>query len=369
MLGIPASALSDFKPFAYRDAYLTQFTVVQPIYNGGAELVGLSAANATQEKNEYSFEDTQQDVVARTRMSYYTVLKAQELVGTTKESADRIRRYLEMTRRRADVGMRTQTDVLRWEVQLASGQGAVISAENFLAAARLQLNEVMGVELETEYVLDPVSHPDSVSVVPTTPLIIQEAGPADTAPVQDDSFLENHPSMKIMEANLHLADVGVRKSWINFQPKVNLAFQYGWEKNGTLALDGYRPWALALTVSWPIFNSFGDFTNVERSRYEYKRTEVQVDNFRRGLMMQATNARLALRAAQQRIETARKGQQQAQEVLNSVTRKYETGGASNVDLIDVQTAYTSAKTDYITAVYDYLIAEVQLARATGKVGT
>ena len=37
------------------------------------------------------------------------------------------------------------------------------------------------------------------------------------------------------------------------------------------------------------------------------------------------------------------------EVVNSVTRRYDTGGASNVDLIDVQTAYTSAQTDLITA--------------------
>jgi outer membrane protein TolC len=50
-----------------------------------------------------------------------------------------------------------------------------------------------------------------------------------------------------------------------------------------------------------------------------------------------------------------------------VTRRYESGGASNVDLIDVQTAYTAARTNYISAVYDYLIAEVQLARATGRV--
>ena len=34
------------------------------------------------------------------------------------------------------------------------------------------------------------------------------------------------------------------------------------EKNNTLKLDGIRPWALALQVSYPIFNSFGDYTNL-----------------------------------------------------------------------------------------------------------
>jgi outer membrane protein TolC len=38
-----------------------------------------------------------------------------------------------------------------------------------------------------------------------------------------------------------------------------------------------------------------------------------------------------------------------------------------VDVIDVQTAYTSARANAITALYDYHIASVQQARAMGTV--
>ncbi len=388
-LGIPPSYLSELRPFAYRDTYLTNLTVIQPIYNGGAEVVSLHAADATQDKSEYSYQEAEQNVIARVRISYYTVLKAQEMVALARESSERTSRYLEMTRRRAAVGTRTQTDVLRWEVQLAAGQGSEINAENYLAMARIQLNEAMGVDLNRTFTLETPPAPDSIALVAslapvTMPALAPEMqpglapsgqdpnrGPAPSNPLQDrgldDGFLLHHPSMQAMEANLRLADVGIEKSWINFKPRVNIAFQYGWEQNNTLALDGIRPWGLSLSVSLPIFSGFGDFTSLEKARYEYKRTEAQVQSFRRGLLMQAANARLSVRAARQRMETARKAQDQALDVLNSVSRRYETGGASNVDLIDVQTAYTSAKTDYITAVYDYLIAGVQLASATGTI--
>jgi len=361
-LGIPPSMLADLKPFAYKDTYSTSVTVVQPIYNGGAEVVGLSAANAMQDRSEYSFEDAEQDIVAKTKETYFTVLKAQELVALAGESVARNKRYLDMTQRRATLGQRTQTDVLRWEVATAGSKGALITAENGLAMAKVQLNELMGVELERQYVLEPVGRPDSSALLASAGTVI-DAGAA-PSPI-DPTFLEEHPSMKTMEANLRLAEVNVDRSWVNFQPRINAAFQYGWEKNGTLALDGIRPWALALTVSYPIFNGFGDFTNLEKARYEYKRTEAQVQSYRRGLLMAATNARLSLKAAQQRMQTAEKAQEEALDVLNSVTRRYEMGGASNVDLIDVQTAFTAAKTDYITACYDYLIADTQLARAMG----
>ena len=370
LLGIPASALSEIKPFAYRDTYGTDITVVQPIYNGGAEFVGVHAASALRDKSEYSYQDTEQDVIARAKTAYFTVLKAEEMVMLAREATERTTRHLDLTQKRAEMGMRTRTDVLRWEVQRASDEGTVVNAENGLAAARLQLNEVMGVDLQKQFALERLAPSDSLARVmelPTMSLSVTSPKSPGDRITAESPFIDDHPAMRMMKANLELADVNVDRSWVNFKPRVNAAFQYGWEKNDTPALDGITPWALSVSVRFPLFNGFGDYTNLERAHAEYERAEAQVATYRRGLQMQATVAQLAVYSAGKRIEIARKAQEEAREVLNAVTRRYETGGASNVDLIDVQTAYTSAKANYIAALYDYKIAEVQFARATGTV--
>jgi outer membrane protein TolC len=228
----------------------------------------------------------------------------------------------------------------------------------------------MGVDLASDYRyqldlnIDSVLHSDSAPVAWNTHASLENVS---TLQLVDASFLEGHPSMRIMNTNLRLAELQIDQSWVNFKPRVNLAFQYGWEQNNTVALDGIRPWALALRFSWPIFNGFGDYTSLQRANAEYKRTEAQVDAYRRGLVMQASVAQFGLRSAKKRIEIARKAQDEAKDVLNSITRRYETGGASNVDLIDVQTAYTSARANFIAAAYDYLIAEITYERATGTI--
>lgn len=364
VLGIPPSAFADMRPFAYRDTYTAQFTVVQPIYNGGAELVGLDAASADRDRSLYAYEDAEQEVIARVKTSYLTVLKVQELVALSHENAQRIRRYLEMAQRRAEAGMRTKTDVMRWEVEYGDAEDKVIRAENALALAHLQLNEAMGVDLHRRFVLArlPVTDTMFASAAQQPPAL---ASLVDTSPEPQPAFLDRHPSMLMMQSNLDLAGTQVSAAMTNFKPRINLAFQYGWEKNGTVALDGYRPWALALSVSYPIFNGFGDYANVQKAEAELRKTETQVETFRRGLLLQATGAELTLKATRKRAEVAQKAREQAHEVLNSVSRRYETGGASNVDLIDAQTAYTSAQADYITAAYDHAIAEIAYARATG----
>lgn len=368
-LGIPQSMLADLRPFTYRDTYSAGFTVVQPLYNGGAEIVGVRAAGALEDKSSFAYRDTEQDIIARVKVSYYHVLGAQELVALSTEGVDRTRRYLDMTRRREALGMRTRTDVDRWEVQLASDQGSLIKAQNLLALTRLQLNEVMGVDLGQEFRLEQAgpAHDTTAAGAFGSPRLVAslQGGAAERGMGYAD--LETHPAWQMMNANLRLAETGVDMSWTAFKPRLNVAFQYGWEKNNSPALDGYRPWALALSVSWPIFNGFGDYAKLQAAHEDYDRTQSQVESFRRGLLMQATNARLNVRAAKQLIEVAQKGRQQALDVLNSVTRRYETGGASNVDLIDAQTAYTSANVNFINAQYDFHIANVQLARATGTV--
>jgi len=366
IFGIPPSVFADIRPFAYRNTYSTQFTVVQPLYNGGAELVGLDAAAANRDRSRFTVDETEQEVIARVKTAYLNVLKAQELVELSHENAQRIKRYLDMTRRRAEAGQRTRTDVLRWEVEYGDAEDKIIRVENALQLARLQLNEVMGVDLERTFELEQLPVTDSLQAAATMDAPVVAPGSAQE-PAADESFLERHPAMNVMRANLSLADAQVSGAWTNFKPRLNMAFQYGWEKNGTVALDGYRPWALAFTVSYPIFNGFGDYASVRKAEAERDQAQTQVASFRRGLLMQVSGASLALKGTRKRMEVAWKARQQAQEVVNSVTRRYETGGASNVDLIDVQTAYTSARADYITAAYDNAIAQIQYALATGTV--
>ncbi len=369
-VGIPQSALADIRPFVYRDTYSTGFTVLQPIYNGGAEVVGLQAANAVQERTEYEYEETEQNVIARVRSSYFSVLKAEELVVLAKESAERTKRWLDLTNRQKELGNRTNTDVVRWEVQLAADEGNIVNAENGLAMARLQLNEVMGVDLDAKYILEKESSQEpGISALQKTgsPVLLASTQMMPDHSSLDDSFLELHPSMKKIETNLRLADINVSNAWTAFKPSVNLAFQYGWEQNNSISLDGIKPWIISLNFSFPLFNGFGDYARLEGSKADLQRATEQTESYRRILLLQARNADLAVTSSEKRIEIARAGLKQAEDVLASVSRRYDLGVASNVDLIDVQTAYTSAKTNYIIALYDSYIAGVELARSRGTI--
>lgn len=358
--GLPPELKENIRPFAYKNTYSAGVTVLQPIYNGGLERVGIQAAGLLKQRGDHALRDTEQEVISRVRKTYYAVLKAQELVRLSRETERRTLAYLESTRRKAGAGLRTSADILRWEAQAASDRGGVIDAENALATAKAALNEGMGVDLDQDYTFEPPA------------AVLASAGgdlapePLPPMPASAPASFRSHPGVLAAQDLAGLQRTNLRRAWGEFQPQVNLAFSYAWEKNGTLALDGAKTWSTALMVRFPIFNSLGDYAQVRQAREDLRRAELFAQDTERQWRLRARSADLALDSARERIAIARKGVEYAEANLQTVTRRYEAGVASNIDLIDAQTTAYQARALLIHATYDAAIAQVELERATGR---
>jgi outer membrane protein TolC len=72
-----------------------------------------------------------------------------------------------------------------------------------------------------------------------------------------------------------------------------------------------------------------------------------------------------LRAAQQRIESARAAQAEAEESLRISQNRYEAGLSTVTDLLRVETALLETRTRYLAAVHDQRIAAAMLELAAG----
>lgn len=342
----------DIKPAVYRDAYSTAVTVLQPIYNGGGEWAGIRLAKAARRMSHHALRDTELETTLKIKRAYFSVLKAQEMVELAREATASTEHHLESTRRMLDVGTRNRADVLRWEVQLAQDRGSAVDAENGLALARAALNEAMGMALENEYELISVS----------TGEIEKESVPE----AEIDQYIALHPGVQAMRANVDLQQAQVRLAQGGFQPRVNFAYNYSWEQDDDVQLDGDKTWTVGVQVNMPIFHSFGNYSGVRKAKANLHNAEATVEGVRRGMMLQARNASLNLKSARTRVEIARKAVEHAEENLRIVENMYNVGSLANIDFIDAQLVRNSTRANLINAVYDYYIAEATLERALGN---
>jgi outer membrane protein TolC len=77
-------------------------------------------------------------------------------------------------------------------------------------------------------------------------------------------------------------------------------------------------------------------------------------------------AYLNLTAAQQRVDVSRQAQSQAEESLRIIQNRYEAGLATITDLLQVESANTSTRKNYLNALFDYRLSYAALELATGE---
>ena len=70
--------------------------------------------------------------------------------------------------------------------------------------------------------------------------------------------------------------------------------------------------------------------------------------------------------AQERIRSQEKNLEQAQEGLRLAQLRYANGLSRQIEVLDAQVALTTARANYLQAVFDYQAASARLDRAMGK---
>jgi outer membrane protein TolC len=66
------------------------------------------------------------------------------------------------------------------------------------------------------------------------------------------------------------------------------------------------------------------------------------------------------------MEVAKHAVEQAEENFRIEQRRYESTSNTSFDVLDAETQLTTARGQYQAAIYDYVIAQSNLARAMGE---
>ncbi|MFT6880241.1 MAG: outer membrane protein TolC, partial [Arcticibacterium sp.] len=124
--------------------------------------------------------------------------------------------------------------------------------------------------------------------------------------------------------------------------------------------------ALSLGVNIPIFDSGLRKTKVERQRL----TLIQMDNtaemLRNSFRLENDQATISLKNGLENLEVQKGNMDLAQEIVRVTKIKYEEGVGSNLEVVNAENDNRQAQTNYFAALYDVLVAKVDLDKAHGK---
>jgi outer membrane protein TolC len=286
--------------------------------------------------------------------SYYNIVRQSGLVEVAEKSLERNKELLRASEARLEVGLASKLDVFRAELQLSQAEDAVIYRKEALELAldsfKFNLGLAPGDRVSLE-MMEPEYQPVEIDLDAATALALQ-----------------NRIEMREETDRIQDAQRSLAVTRQNLLPQVDLNVRYERRGLGTsfgssfdMVDDAFN---MYLSTSYPLDRS--------SENASFAMTQIDLASRRRHLRLVEYNIANEVRAAARNVERIGKSivlQERnidfAEKQLRLATLRYQRGLASNFDIIDAENNLIQARSNYVSLVSDYHVAQIDLKRVTG----
>ncbi len=327
----------------------------------GSYIVGLQAARVYRELSAKSNEMTQVEVAENVKKAYYGVLVNQERMGLLNATLNRLDSNLREMKANYASGFVEKIDLDRLQVQrnnTATEKEKVIRFQEIsLSLLKFQMGYDINQPIELRDRLQDVRFEESV-------LESGSINPLD------------RPEMKLLQTQKTATQLEIRNIRAGYLPSIGLQLQRGalaGANDFDRVLDPNGSWfaygSVGLGINWSLFDSFTKRYRVQQKQLELQKVENTIFDFNKSIYLQANQAQLALRSSYETMKNQEMTLQLSQDVLEVARKKYALGVGSNIEVINAESEYRQAQANYYNAVYELLVAKVDLQKAKGQLLT
>jgi outer membrane protein len=282
--------------------------------------------------------------------NYLEALRAQELRRVAKVQEERTKLILEQTKARVEAKAAAAISILQAEADAENAKVNVINAENNVVVSEALLKAVIGWdEAEAFPSLQAFPAPQSY------------ADPASVAGVIEDG-LARRPDLVARRKNVESLRLQERLRQREAIGAVSLEAGF----TQSLTPDSLENRTAGLFLSVPLFDG-------GLSRAAHRVARANLEAAREELVQAERDAGQEIRAVLRNYQLNVQRLEAAKVALNAARKNYEAAVESQkagvYDIIQVSTAQVSlvtAESNFINAVYDYYLIEVQLRLVTGQ---
>jgi len=324
----------------------------------GSYIVGLQAAKTYRDLAARSNEMTQVEVAENVKKAYYGVLVNLERKGLLDAALIRLDSSLIEMKGMYANGFIEKIDVDRLQVQ-----------RNNLAVERDKINRfdeitLLLLKFQMGYPLDQtLALTDKLSEVTFDENILEQTGvnPMD------------RPEMRLLQTQKAATKLELRNIQAGYLPSIGLQASRGalaGSSNFDRVIDPSGSWfsygAIGFGVNWNLFDSFTKRYQAQQKRIEMEKVDNTIFDFNKAVMLQSSQASIMVRNSYETMKVQEQNLQLSTEVLRVSRIKYQQGVGSNLEVINAEAGFREAQANYYNAVYDLLIAKVELEKAKGQ---
>ncbi|MEI6107031.1 MAG: TolC family protein [Opitutae bacterium] len=336
------------------------FSVVarQAIYAGGGISASVQSQQLALDAAVLALQAVINDALLDVRTRFYTVLLSREKIKVQEQNSELLRRQLQDVKNRYEAGTVSNFEVLRAEVALANAQTPLFTARNDYRLAIEELRRSLGFTNASENNLRDA--PEFLGSLEFTPASFD----LHTALA---SAHEKRPDLQRLRKLQAAAEQGVTVRRSAYFPTVSLFGAYDWRKAvGSNSLPGDRDgWTVGLASTWNIFDGKATAGRVVQARSQLEQAKLFLDETQLSVDVDVRRAISTFQQATELAEVSKKVVGQAEEALRLANARYNSGTATQLDVLTSQVDLTTARLNQLQTFYAYNVSVASTRKAMG----
>jgi len=331
--------------------------LTQPLYLGGKLTDGFRLAKEQLNMTLENESQTKQRVTFQVKQAFYQVWLAEQILKTAQSSYDNLVQHVEQIENFYQAGTVSKFELLRAEVQRDSLKPQVITAQNDLQLAKLQMAILIGFSKEQNYSLafdvDKLQIPEHMMVNVDQVL---------------DSAYQNRPEMRRIKQTEQISEYQKKIAKAGYKPTVSLVGAYQGVSLDYVPghWDDNKYWTLSLNISGNFFNGLATSAKVTGAQKSIELVSIQESGLRDQIKLEVEQSLQNIQESLEIIYANRSNIDMAKESLRLTQARFSEDMATTMDIMDSQLALDQALNGYYRGVVLYLTAQAKLDLAAGK---
>lgn len=331
---------------------LTAMANLNQLLFDGTYFLGLKAAKQYVKMSELLQENTEISTVENVKKSFYAALITGQNADLLNQSLSNINTTLAETQGLFEAGYAEKLDVDRLE----------------FAKSNLE-TQINNIGLQKQILINMLKVTIGMDVNQSISLIGDISQPLD---VNANNFsIDSRIETKIMQQKLVLDSLNIKRYQVGYYPSIRLNASYQQNSFAEAAEfqglgNTWNPGTMyGVNISIPIFDGFYKKSKISQARVDFAKDKNTYNQTRNQLMFQVEQAKMNVTIKEQNLENQKKNRALAKTIYETSKIKFDEGVGSSFELIQAQTDQTQSEISYSNALYELIVAQIDLQTALG----
>lgn len=345
--------------FGTTNNYTAGLTLTQPIYVGGKVFTALSIAKTYRKLTQEQLRLARQNLELQVIKAFYSAVMANEMLRVYSQAEQLAAQGLDVTLKMFNQGLVSDYEVLRAQVRLANARPARIDAEAGATLATKNLNNLIGLPINSKPKLVTDMNIDKYLIPPLD---------LDSARI---AMLEKRPEIKMVDYQNEIYKKMVSIAWGGWRPSVFFLTSLQYQAQNDLdrfpkSADFKRSSYSGIAITVPLFDSWRTISQVKQAKIDLSQSRLLRTELEENLVLELEQcwwnyqkAKENLTAGTETVEMARRG-------LEIARLRFENGVGTQLEMFDAEVALTAAETNKIIAFNNLVTGLAALLKALGE---